>query len=205
MLSEKASKAYYEYHYKYFQMLQLDNVSDSSTRWLWKSPTHTLFINSLMEIYPDARLIITHRHPFEVIPSFAKMYASYLRAKLTPGTLTMREIGRVATTICKTMINRMEAAGFFIGNNPKLIHIHYSNLINNPISCVKAIYDQYGLLINAELSESFQAQLKWNPKGEYGRMSYNLDEFELNKNEIQTEFATYIRWLDTLETHPRSN
>ena len=68
------SKAYYEYHYKYFQMLRLDDHSETNACWLWKSTMHTIFLNSLMEVYPYARLIITYWHPLEVIPSLAKLY-----------------------------------------------------------------------------------------------------------------------------------
>jgi hypothetical protein len=199
MLNENPAKAYYEYHYKYFTLLQLDNVSNSNTSWLWKSPTHILFINSLMKTYPDARLIITHRHPFEVIPSLAKFYAIYLRTRRMPGTLSAKELGRIAFHVCKTMINRMETARFFVKNNPNVIHIHYSNLTNNPIDCIKRIYDRFGLSpISPELMENFQLHSKQNPQEKYGRMKYDLDEFGLTKDEIQTEFATYINWLDIL-------
>jgi hypothetical protein len=199
MLSDKPAKAYYEYHYKYFQMLQLDNINNNNVRWLWKSPTHSLFINSLIETYSDARLIITHRHPLEVIPSLGKLYVTYLRIKIMPGTLSVKEVGRIAFHVCKTMIDRMEAAGFFLDKNPNIIHIHYSNLINNPVECIKRIYDRHGLSpISKELNATFQIQSKVNLQEKYGRMAYDLDEFGLSKYEIQTEFASYISWLDTI-------
>ncbi len=199
MLNEKPAKAYYEYHHNYFKMLQLDNDINTNACWLWKTPYHALFINSLIEIYPDARFIITHRHPFEVIPSTAKLYSTFLRIRWMPGTLLAKEVGRIALRVSKTMINRMEAAGIFTKNNPNVIHIHYSNLMDNPVECVRKIYDHFGLSpISAELYASFQMQSKVSPHEKYGRMNYSLNEFGLTKDEIETEFDTYIRWLDTI-------
>jgi hypothetical protein len=199
MLNEKPAKAYYQYHYKYFTMLQLDNDNNNNVSWLWKAPTHMLFIDSLLETYPDARLVITHRHPCEVIPSLGKLYATYLRTRRMPGTLSLKEVGRIAFNVSKRMINQMEAARFFVEKNPNIIHLHYSDLVNNPINSIKRIYDHFHLSpITTQLMDKFQLQAKQNPHEKYGRMKYDLDEFGLTVNEIETEFATYINWLDTI-------
>ena len=42
-------------------------------RWLSKSPAHLLFLDTLLETFPDAAIVIPHRDPLEAIPSLCSL------------------------------------------------------------------------------------------------------------------------------------
>lgn len=42
-----------------------------------KSPIHLFFLNDLLEVFPDARLVWLHRDPASVLPSMAKLYEGF--------------------------------------------------------------------------------------------------------------------------------
>ena len=62
------------FHKRRLQYLQSGGVR--SKRWLLKSPVHLMRLPELFEVYPDARIIMTHRHPVEVVPSTASLIFS---------------------------------------------------------------------------------------------------------------------------------
>ena len=43
--------------------------------WRLKSPSHVLWLDALNEVFPDARFVMTHRDPTDVILSVAELYA----------------------------------------------------------------------------------------------------------------------------------
>lgn len=52
-------------------------------QWLLKAPTiHSCFLDTLLKVYPDACLVVTHRRPVEVLPSWCKFVLSPMCATL---------------------------------------------------------------------------------------------------------------------------
>src|SRR6202007_2695721 len=62
-------KPAYDYHKKFLQLLQ----GDAPGVWNLKMPSHGLYIDTLLEVYPDARLIWTHRDPLTATSSFCSL------------------------------------------------------------------------------------------------------------------------------------
>jgi hypothetical protein len=49
------------------RLLQYRQWQDPKGRWLLKSPQHLFDLPGLMEIYPDARIVWTHRDPVSAL------------------------------------------------------------------------------------------------------------------------------------------
>ena len=61
----------YRYHKRFLQLLQ----ADAPGNWNLKMPSHGLWIQTLLAVYPDARLIWTHRDPLTATGSFCSIIA----------------------------------------------------------------------------------------------------------------------------------
>ena len=59
----------YQYHKRFLQLLQ----ADAPGNWNLKMPSHALYLRTLLQVYPDARLIWTHRDPFTATGSFCSL------------------------------------------------------------------------------------------------------------------------------------
>src|ERR1700678_2137116 len=59
----------YQYHKRFLQLLQ----ADAPGIWNLKMPSHALYIETLLKVYPDARLVWTHRDPFVAVGSFCSL------------------------------------------------------------------------------------------------------------------------------------
>ena len=51
-------------------------------RWVLKAPSHLPALKTLFAIYPDARVVLTHRDPLKILPSVASILYStaYVRS-----------------------------------------------------------------------------------------------------------------------------
>ena len=56
----------YEFHKKILQILQWKNPRQ---RWLLKAPEHQAHLQTLIKVYPDARIVQTHRDPIKCMAS----------------------------------------------------------------------------------------------------------------------------------------
>jgi hypothetical protein len=68
----------YEFHRRFLQHLQ---QRKKARRWVLKAPTHLFALPTLLSVYPDARLVQTHREPIEAIASVSSLI-TILRAFL---------------------------------------------------------------------------------------------------------------------------
>ncbi len=57
------------------QQLQLLGWRVRRDRWLLKAPTHLYSLNALMTVFPDTRIIQTHRDPLKMLPSICSFFA----------------------------------------------------------------------------------------------------------------------------------
>jgi hypothetical protein len=65
----------------------------AAERWVLKSPGHLWALDALLAVYPDARIVQTHRDPLQVIASLKLFDQSYL---LTGATGGPKQSGRSA-------------------------------------------------------------------------------------------------------------
>src|SRR5262245_21776230 len=79
----------YELHRRFLQHLQHHCRGE---RWVLKAPFHLRHLDALLSVYPDARVIMTHREPLEVLGSECSLIAT-LRLTFTD-TIDRRRVGR---------------------------------------------------------------------------------------------------------------
>ena len=58
------------------QLLQMLHWKSPNERWVLKAPIHLFGLKPLLETYPDARIVFTHRDPFEAMMSGVSMVFS---------------------------------------------------------------------------------------------------------------------------------
>ena len=63
-----------QFHKRFLQYMQSGGVK--SERWLLKTPVHMLRLKELFEVYPDAKIIMTHRHPAKIVASATSLISS---------------------------------------------------------------------------------------------------------------------------------
>jgi hypothetical protein len=178
----------YEYHRHFLQHLQWRTPGK---RWVLKAPSHLLALESLLQVYPDAGIILTHRDPLKVLPSCASLTEVMRRA-------FSDQVDKVA--VAQEVRQRWEeGAGLAVqyrqmrGDFQKqLFDVRYPDLVREPMSMVRRIYEFFDLELTPAAEAAMQRFLQANPKNKDGVHRYSLEEFRLNPHEERRRFQFYL-------------
>ena len=178
----------YKHHKQYLQLLQLQN--HNSVRWVLKAPGHLLAFETLVSVYPDARFVMLHRDPCEVIPSMCSLSA-HLRKPFS-SRIDPEEIG---ADITKQWLKGLQDTMRFRRENPQVnercLDVYYQDLVHDPIETVSDILAFADVQVDETQDELFRAHLVSNPKNKHGNHHYSLSQFGLRESELKSLFAGY--------------
>jgi len=186
------------FHKRFLQYLQSGGVK--SKRWLLKSPVHLMRLPELFEVYPDARIIMTHRHPFDIVPSTASLISSV--RSLYSDHESPKRTGQEQVKVWSMYFDRCLEALEKLEKHDQIIHILFEDFVSDQVESVKYIYAKFNWKLSTEVLEKFSHFLTENPKDKHGRHNYSLTDFSLTEEEISRLYANYIHFLNELYSSP---
>lgn len=157
-------------------------------RWLSKSPAHLLFLDTLLETFPDAAVVIPHREPVEAIPSLCSLIS--LTRSAASDDVDAARIGATALDWFSESSRRAEAARAKIAG-PRIMDVTYPALVADPIGTVRAIYDRFGYPYAPEFEQRMRAWLAANPQHKHGVHRYSLEQFGLDRERVVVATDAY--------------
>jgi hypothetical protein len=186
----------YAFHHRFLQHLQAISSGD---RWVLKAPGHLFGLDALLQRYPDARVIQTHRNPLQVMGSIASLVTVLRRAfsdSADPRQIAADWCGRWASALENSLATRNDqpAEQFF--------DIAYADLVAAPMDTVERLYDFLGWSLSSEARESMQRFLNANPKNKHGAHRYSLADFGLDPALEARRFTGYCERFEILVEPP---
>jgi hypothetical protein len=153
-------------------------------QYLAKNPALTPKLETVFELFPDARVIYLVRNPLEVIPSFLSMMEFSWRAVGVPVE------GTELRDFLLAMARRWYSDPLeVLDRTPPDRHaiINYEDLVSDPEQTVCGIYDRFGFALDDGYA-SVLRQHSARARQYRSRHDYDLDELGLSREEIMTEF-----------------
>ncbi len=175
----------FRFHKRTLQALQ----HHAGGRWTLKNPWHPLFLDALTEVYPDARLVMTHRDPAEVVGSACSLI-KYVRA-IYSEHVDLKGIGASFMDTFQVMIERANAFKKARGADA-IYDVQYADTVRDPLGTVRRIYQHFGEPLTAEAEAAMAGYMAANPKGKHGKHAYSLEEFGLSADSVREAFQGYI-------------
>ncbi|PIU52338.1 MAG: sulfotransferase [Deltaproteobacteria bacterium CG07_land_8_20_14_0_80_60_11] len=178
----------YEFHRHFLQHLQWRCPGQ---RWVLKAPSHLLALEGLLQVYPDAGIILTHRDPLKVLASCAS-FTEVLRSAFTEQVnkaALAREVRQRWEEGAGLAVKYRQAQGDL---QQQLFDVHYAELLRAPMSMVRRIYTHFDLELSAAAEMAMERFLLANPKNKGGVHRYSLEEFGLNPAEERRRFQFYL-------------
>jgi Sulfotransferase family len=189
----------YEAHRRTLQHLQWRVPG----RWVLKYPKHLLSMPALVEAYPDARFVWTHRDPAVVIPSVLSL-TGFMRQSNTPDFDPVR-FGREWVVMEEIALHRGIAArdgGVYPA--AQNTDVHFADLMNDPVSAVEQVCQHAGVRFGAESRRRVDEWTESHPRTKYGVHRYRAEDFGLETGRIRDRFAFYTsRFSVAEESTPR--
>lgn len=178
----------YEFHQQQLQHLQSRHRGE---RWVLKTGAHLWGLDHLLAVYPDARIVFTHRDPVDSMTSYASL-TSLVR------TMSSDEVDRVEIAQDWTArLQRVVTRGMKVREeraypDALFFDMHFPDFVADQFSVVEKIYETFGLPMSDEGSAGMRAFIEDNPKGKHGAHNYTPEEYGVDPAAVRHAFRDYI-------------
>ena len=160
--------------------------------WILKTPQHMLDLPALLEVFPDARLIFTHRDPLRVVGSATSL--AWNQTIIYSDHVDPTRMGKEWLHKTALQVERMRAARAAIPEERK-IDVQYEDMERDWRGTMERVYRFLELDIEPAVPamESYMdraSALKRTPH------AYSLAEFGLTSGEVLERLGDYVRAFD---------
>ena len=161
-------------------------ASNGHKTYLAKNVLSTGRFKTLVERFPDAKIIYIARHPYEAVPSFVSMFGGMYKRHSPqmpdndPAKRAFAQLGIDFFRYSREMKKTLPANQF--------IELHYEELLSDPQAAVLKIYQHF----NWAPSEKYLARLKNEQarnKNYKSNHLYSLEQYGFTKEEIYNELG----------------
>ena len=178
-------------HYAYMKrVLQALTWMRGPQRWILKSPQHLEQLPALLDVFPDATIVITHRDPVSVIRSTITMLGYGDRMRRTHVDLA---------GLADYWIDRVDRLlGACLRDRDKLpaaqtIDVPFHEFMADDVGTVARIYERAGLPMSPAARAQLDLFMAANPRGKHGQLRYDLrGDFGLEPAQVRKRFGNYV-------------
>ena len=176
----------YAFHRRFLQLLQWRCPGEP---WVLKAPSHLSALPALFAEYPDARVVITHRDPAEVLGSVIDLMVT-LRWQRSDHVDRAEIAGALAGgyPIVFQLVEQWRADGTI--PDEQIVDVRYTDLLTDPWTTIADVYERLDLSLGDEALAAMQSHLAAKPKDRHGAHRYDLSDLALDLS----PFAPYTRW-----------
>ena len=168
--------------------LQWQDLSRKGKNWVLKTPGHLMALETVLDVFLEAKIIMTHRDPISTIPSYCSMEASLY--KMGSDTISNQMIGaywfeRLYEWLESFMTARARA------DASRFMDINYQDMLTDPIAVGRQVLDFSAIGYSAEIDAGMSGWIEANKREHRAAHKYSLDDFSLTPGQIRTRYKTY--------------
>lgn len=156
--------------------------------WILKTPAHLFWLDTLLEVFPDAKVVHTHRDPSRVLASVSSLMF-HMRAAMSddvdPHVVGRRELDLWTEGLQQTLKIRDQLPA------DRVVDVQFADTVANPVDTVRHVYDAFDLGFTDETERRVRRYLDDNPRTKHGSHRYTLEEFGIHPDEARERFADY--------------
>ncbi|MET0659282.1 MAG: sulfotransferase [Steroidobacteraceae bacterium] len=188
----------YRHHRRALQVMQ----SRAPGQWILKFPLHAAFLDELLSVYPDARIVLTHRDP--VAPLASSCSASFHLTKQFNAGLSPVYTGQETLSIVSASLR---GACSLRQRHPEtpVLDFHYSRFVQDPIAEIRSLYRFMGEELVPEIELHMRQALDKQRalRKQVGKHEYSLEEFGLREAQLPSIFDEYVEQFGIAREAPR--
>jgi len=148
---------------------------------------HGRRLRALFDTYPDARLSWVHRDPVQTLASQIVAFGQINECLV--GTLDWEAY---ALTQIESSRNNFHAyLEDPLVEDPRIYHVRYRDLVDDPIGAIASFYDHCGIPYTAAAETAMHQYLAHNRSDRHGHFHYSTDILPVDVTALHQEFAPY--------------
>lgn len=165
--------------------------------WRLKCPTHLIYLEHLNTAFPDARFVMTHRDPSDVMLSVIDVYADIV-SRFTDNV----DMPYLAQLNIQHWSEGMKRALAFrdAGNDARFYDIHFRAMHNDPIGEVRGLYQWLGEPVTDEFENGMDRWWKDNAENREPSSRKDASAYGVDLAQLRPLFADYVgrmtAWTD---------
>ena len=158
--------------------------------WVLKNPTWLGLEPFILEVFPDANLVMTHRDPNQTVPSsFRLLDAFHAPFSDKKPEYEMLRAGLVMA-LEQHMMNRQTRPDI------KVLDISYPEVTGPGDALATKVYDFCGIQLSDETVNNIRKWEAKNPIHKLGAFKYDQTDYQLTPEIINQDFASYIKFAN---------
>ena len=182
----------YEFHRRQLQHLAWRKPGD---RWVLKTGAHLWGLEHLLDTYPDARIVFTHRDPVKSVTSFASL-TSLVRS-LGSDDVDRWEIAKDWTSRLQSKVHHALAVRTAREYPDAIFYdMFFDDFVTDQFREIAKIYAAFDLPMSDPGADAMRAYIADHPKGKDGIHRYSPEEYGVDPVVVRREFAPYIDHFD---------
>jgi hypothetical protein len=193
-VTESDMRSTYLYHRRVLHLLQWHCPP---RLWHLKTPVHMFSLDALVEAYPNAKFLWSHRDPAKVLGSVCSLIhytRSWASDRDDAKELGAEQLGRWWLAVSRAMDFRARVG------DERFADVAFADLQTDPIGALSVAYQRIGL---AFPDASRRAVTEWaggHEPGAHGTHTYDLADFGLEAREVRERFAPYLEAFEAAVT-----
>jgi Sulfotransferase family len=159
-------------------------------RWTLKSPQHLFDLPALLEAYPGAMLVWTHRDPALTFSSLSSFIAGFLAA--FGGDKDKAAIGQDVVDTWIAGMNRALAARANPAIESRIIDLAHKDVVADPMAAIQRIYDKFGLYFSDAHKARIVQFLTDNPAAKrMGKHKHSPEQYSIDVDDVRLRMKDY--------------
>ncbi len=188
-LDEQDMHPTYEFYRRYLQHAQSGGVRGD--RWVLKSPAHLHLLETLLDVFPDARIVHTHRDPAEVCASVASLTATLRGA--ASDAIDLEAIGRQQVTWWAKLIDEsLTQRKRLAHKSDQFFDVRMQELVDDPLDVVRRMYAHFRYPLDERVESRMRAFMSRNPRDKHGSHKYAPSDFGIVPERDRERFREYV-------------
>ncbi|HTZ12156.1 MAG TPA: sulfotransferase [Mycobacterium sp.] len=163
------------------------------TLWHLKTPVHMFALDALVEAYPNAKFLWSHRDPAKVIGSVCSLIR-YVRSwssdRDDPEELGAEQLASWAEGTRRAMDFRKRVG------DERFSDVSFTDLQRDPVRTLQASYAALGLTFSDASARSVERWAGEHKPGARGTHDYDLADYGLTPEGVRERFADYLATYD---------
>ena len=176
----------------YRRQLQILAHRKPEGQFVLKCPEHLWFVDAILETFPDACIVWTHRDPVASVASYSSLIA--LNHRLWYGRFENAELGASIHTRFLQGVERAMDARERAGEQRahQFFDVDFQELVADPVAMVGRIAEHFDLNYTDGDAEAVRSWLDNDRSDGRGQHLYSPQQFGLDPAAIQRDYARYI-------------
>jgi hypothetical protein len=191
-LFEQDATIAYRHHRRQLQLAY--HQRPYGKRFVLKDPTHTFFVDAILEVFPDARFLFIHRDPVDTLSSICSLHA-YARSVFS-SDVDAHALG--AELSSSYLVNRLEPALERVDQLPRgrVAHLRAPDLSRDPVGTIASAYRTLGMELGGQARRAMRDYMIQKRLQPGARHHHSAEGFGLDPHQIRERFSRYCERFD---------